>query len=50
MQAFDNPAFVEDVARGVALNLKDDNRVDSFYVDENINNHRAFARIGRPLL
>jgi GTP cyclohydrolase I len=53
MQAFDNPAFVEDLARGIALELQDDPRVTRFYVevssDESIHNHRAFARIGKPL-
>lgn len=53
MQAYDNPAFVEDVVRGVASDLRLDARVDEFFVeassDESIHNHRAFARIGsRP--
>lgn len=50
MLAYDNPAFVEDVARGVASGLSTDPRVLEFYVeassDESIHNHRAFARIG----
>jgi GTP cyclohydrolase IB len=54
MQAFDNPAFVEDVVRGVSAELADDPRVAEFFVeassDESIHNHRAFARAGRPLL
>lgn len=53
MQAFDNPAFVEDVVRGVAAGLLEDPRVENFHVeassDESIHNHRAFARIGSPL-
>jgi GTP cyclohydrolase I len=53
MQAYDNPAFVEDVARGVAAALMADTRVAAFSVeassDESIHNHRAFARIGTPL-
>jgi GTP cyclohydrolase I len=53
MQAFDNPAFVEDVVRGVASELVDDARVRGFIVeassDESIHNHRAFARIATPL-
>lgn len=53
MQAYDNPAFVEDVVRGVADELNDDERVAEFCVevssDESIHNHRAFARVGRQL-
>jgi GTP cyclohydrolase I len=53
MQAYDNPAFVEDVVRGVAAGLRADPRVAHFYVeassDESIHNHRAFARIGAAL-
>jgi GTP cyclohydrolase I len=54
MQAYDNPAFVEDVVRGVADELATDRRVAEFFVeassDESIHNHRAFARFGHPLL
>ncbi len=54
MQAYDNPAFVEDVVRGVAAELAGDRRVAEFSVeassDESIHNHRAFARIGNPLI
>lgn len=50
MQAFDNPAFVEDLARGIALELGEDPRIRRSFVeassDESIHNHRAFARIG----
>jgi GTP cyclohydrolase I len=53
MLAYDNPAFVEDVVRGVASELQIDARIDEFFVeassDESIHNHRAFARIGWPL-
>lgn len=53
MQAYDNPAFVEDVVRGVAADLKRIPGVHRFSVeassDESIHNHRAFARIGAPL-
>jgi GTP cyclohydrolase I len=53
MLAYDNPAFVEDVVRGVATQLADDSRVAEFFVeassDESIHNHRAFARVGRRL-
>lgn len=54
MQAYDNPAFVEDVVRGVAADLARDRRVTEFFVeassDESIHNHRAFARVGHPLI
>jgi GTP cyclohydrolase I len=50
MQAYDNPAFVEDVVRGVAADLKALPAIQRFSVeassDESIHNHRAFARIG----
>ncbi len=49
MQAFENPAFVEDVVRNVAAQLRDDPRVAWFRVhvvnQESIHNHSAFARI-----
>lgn len=49
MQAYDNPAFVEDVVRDVALRLRDDPRVAWFRVhaksDESIHNHSAFAQV-----
>ena len=47
MQAFDNPAFVEDIARNVAVRLRDDSRISWFKVRvtnfESIHNHSAFA-------
>ena len=47
MQAYDNPAFVEDVVRNVAHQLRQDSRVSSFEVrcvnHESIHNHSAFA-------
>ncbi len=49
MQAYDNPAFVEDVVRNVAVALRADARVDWFLVEavhqESIHNHSVFARI-----
>ncbi len=49
MQAYDNPAFVEDIVREVARRLRDDRRVAWFRVhvvnQESIHNHAAFARI-----
>ncbi|MFZ2955414.1 MAG: GTP cyclohydrolase I FolE2 [Candidatus Ozemobacteraceae bacterium] len=47
MQAFDNPVFVEDMVRGVAVRLKADPRMAWFKVHaenhESIHNHNAFA-------
>ena len=49
MQAYDNPAFVEDIARSVALKLQEDRRVAWFRVkcvnQESIHNHDAFSEI-----
>jgi GTP cyclohydrolase IB len=49
MQAFDKPAFVEDIVRDVAMQLRDDSRVEWFRVhvvnQESIHNHSAFAEI-----
>lgn len=47
MQAYDNPRFVEDIARNVAVSLRDDERIASFEVKvinfESIHAHNAFA-------
>lgn len=47
MQAYDNPVFVEDIVRNVAVQLRDDPRVAWFRVhavnQESIHNHNAFA-------
>ena len=49
MQAYDNPVFVEDLVRNVALKLQSDERVAWFRVhvlnQESIHNHNAFAQI-----
>ena len=49
MEAFDNPAFVEDIARDAALALRADTRIEAFTVrvanQESIHNHEAVARI-----
>ena len=51
MQAYDNPAFVEDMVRNAAQRLLADERVAWFRVEavneESIHNHNAFARIER---
>jgi GTP cyclohydrolase I len=49
MQAYDNPVFVEDIVRNVAVKLQADERVQWFRVralnHESIHNHDAFAEI-----
>jgi GTP cyclohydrolase IB len=49
MQAYDKPAFVEDVVRDVAIRLQNDERIIWFKVhalnQESIHNHNAFAQI-----
>lgn len=48
-QAYDNPVFVEDLVRGVASELMQDDRIVWFRVrsvnEESIHNHNAFAEI-----
>ena len=50
-RAYDNPKFVEDLVRDVALALDRDPRVAAYSVEaenfESIHNHSAFARIAR---
>jgi GTP cyclohydrolase IB len=50
-RAYENPKFVEDLVRDVALRLNDDARVGRYVVDvenfESIHNHSAYARIER---
>ena len=49
MRAHDNPVFVEDLVRNVALLLDDDSRISSFEMQavsqESIHAHDAFARV-----
>lgn len=49
MQAYDHPAFVEDIVRDVAIRLQQDERIVWFRVhalnEESIHNHNAFAQI-----
>jgi GTP cyclohydrolase I len=49
MQAYDNPAFVEDITRDAAVQLKDDERIKWFHLQvenfESIHNHNAFAEV-----
>jgi GTP cyclohydrolase I len=50
-RAYENPKFVEDLVRDVALRLNEDPRVGRYTVDvenfESIHNHSAYARIER---
>lgn len=50
MLAYDRPAFVEDLAREVALALQADERIAGFDLEvvnqESIHDHQAFARLG----
>jgi GTP cyclohydrolase IB len=50
-RAYENPKFVEDLARDVALRLNREPRIGRYTVDvenfESIHNHSAFARIAR---
>lgn len=52
MTSYDNPTFVEDVARNVVVKLRPDPRVKNFLVEvksqESIHNHEAFARVCGP--
>ena len=49
--AYENPKFVEDLVRDVALRLNGDKRIGRYTVDvenfESIHNHSAYARISR---
>lgn len=48
-RAYDNPKFVEDVVRDIAIQLKADARISSYVIEaenfESIHNHSAYARI-----
>jgi GTP cyclohydrolase I len=48
--SYDNPRFVEDLVREVAIRLRDDDRITWFYVEaeneESIHTHNAFAAVG----
>lgn len=49
--AYDNPKFVEDMVRDIAVALNADNRIDAYVVEsenfESIHNHSAYALIER---
>lgn len=48
-RAYDNPAFVEDLVRDIALDLNDDENIDYYCLEsenfESIHNHSAYALI-----
>jgi GTP cyclohydrolase I len=50
-RAYENPKFVEDMVRDVAIRLNDDDRVGAYRVEsenfESIHNHSAYALIER---
>jgi len=50
-RAYDNPKFVEDLVRDIALSLNSEKQIKSYSIDaenfESIHNHSAFARIKR---
>jgi GTP cyclohydrolase I len=50
-QAFDNPKFVEDIVRDIAVRLNADERVRAYVIEsenfESIHNHSAYALIDR---
>lgn len=50
--AYDNPKFVEDIVRDIAMQLQNDVRIESFSVEsenfESIHNHSAYAKIQYP--
>jgi len=50
-RAYDNPKFVEDIVRDVAVRLNEDQRIGTYVVEaenfESIHNHSAYARIER---
>jgi GTP cyclohydrolase I len=50
-RAYDNPKFVEDLVRDIALRLDADQRVRSYKVEaenfESIHNHSAYALVER---
>jgi len=48
-KSYDNPKFVEDIAREIAITLKNDSRISKFSIEaesiESIHNHNAYAMI-----
>lgn len=52
-KAYDNPKFVEDMVRDIAVKLNEDERIDGYIVEsenfESIHNHSAYARIDKNM-
>jgi GTP cyclohydrolase I len=50
-RAYDNPKFVEDIVRDVAMRLNSDDRIRAYVLEtenfESIHNHSAYARVER---
>ena len=50
-RAYDNPKFVEDMVRDIAVRLNDDDRIRAYVIEsenfESIHNHSAYARVER---
>jgi GTP cyclohydrolase I len=50
-RAYDNPKFVEDIVRDIAMRLNTDDRIRSYVIEsenfESIHNHSAYARVER---
>jgi len=50
-RAYDNPKFVEDIVRDVAMRLNGDDRIRAYVIEsenfESIHNHSAYARVER---
>ena len=48
-RAYDNPKFVEDIVRDVAIQLKSDERIEAYTIEsenfESIHNHSAYAML-----
>ena len=51
-RAYDNPKFVEDMVRDIAVSLRKHPRIERFVVEsenfESIHNHSAYAYIAYP--
>jgi len=52
-RAYDNPKFVEDMVRDIAVKLNEDKRIDGYIVEsenfESIHNHSAYALIEKNM-
>jgi len=52
-RAYDNPKFVEDIVRDIAVEFNKDNRIDGYIVEsenfESIHNHSAYALIEKNM-